>query len=76
MKDSGVGLAEDEIVRLFRKFERIKSPFLSDNIIIKDSGTGLGLYITKGIINAHGGKIWASSEGNNKGSSFSFTLPM
>ena len=75
VKDSGVGLAEDEIVRLFRKFERIKSPFLSDNIIIKDSGTGLGLYITKGIINAHGGKIWASSEGNNKGSSFSFTLP-
>ena len=43
---------------------------------IKDSGTGLGLYITKGIITAHQGKIWANSEGNNKGSTFSFTLPL
>ncbi|MCK4370719.1 MAG: PAS domain S-box protein, partial [Candidatus Lokiarchaeota archaeon] len=75
VKDNGVGLAEDEIGKLFKKFERIKQPILSNNIHIKDSGTGLGLYITKGIINAHGGKIWASSEGQNKGSSFSFTLP-
>ena len=76
VKDNGVGLAEDEITKLFKKFERIKQPILSDNIHIKDSGTGLGLYITKGIINAHGGKIWANSEGQNKGSSFSFTLPI
>ena len=76
VKDNGVGLAADEIGRLFKKFERIKQPILSNNIHIKDSGTGLGLYISKGIINAHGGEVWASSEGQNKGSSFSFTLPI
>ncbi|UCD02193.1 MAG: PAS domain S-box protein [Promethearchaeota archaeon] len=76
VKDNGIGLAEDEIQRLFKKFERIKPPILNEHINIKDSGTGLGLYITKGIINAHGGKIWAISEGENKGSTFSFTLPI
>jgi len=76
VKDNGVGLTKDNIGRLFKKFERIEPPILSENIHIKDSGTGLGLYITKGIINAHGGKIWADSEGQNKGSSFSFTLPI
>ena len=76
VKDNGIGLTKDEIDRLFKKFERIKQPFVSNNIIVKDSGTGLGLYITKGIINAHGGKIWANSEGENKGTTFSFTLPV
>ena len=76
VKDNGIGLSEEEITRLFKKFERIKSPILSKNINFKDSGTGLGLYITKGIINAHGGEIHAESEGENKGSTFSFTLPI
>ncbi|MFX0002812.1 MAG: PAS domain S-box protein [Candidatus Hermodarchaeota archaeon] len=76
IKDNGIGLVGDEFERLFKKFERIKPPIMNEHINIKDSGTGLGLYITKGIINAHGGKIWASSEGENKGSTFSFTLPI
>ncbi len=76
IKDNGIGLVGDEFERLFKKFERIKPPIINDHIKIKDSGTGLGLYITKGIITAHGGKIWASSEGENKGSTFSFTLPL
>ncbi|MFX0001266.1 MAG: PAS domain S-box protein [Candidatus Hodarchaeota archaeon] len=76
IKDNGIGLAQNEINRLFKKFERIKPPIINDHLHIKDSGTGLGLYITKGIISAHGGKIWASSEGINKGSSFSFTIPI
>ncbi|MFX1391695.1 MAG: PAS domain S-box protein [Promethearchaeota archaeon] len=75
VKDNGIGLDREEIDRLFRKFERIKAPIMNEHIHIKDSGTGLGLYITKGIITAHGGKIWASSEGENKGSIFTFTLP-
>ncbi|MFX0137629.1 MAG: sensor histidine kinase, partial [Candidatus Hodarchaeota archaeon] len=75
VKDNGIGLAKDEIKRLFKKFERIRPPILNEHINVKDSGTGLGLYITKGIINAHGGKIWARSEGQNKGSTFTFTLP-
>ncbi|UCC21069.1 MAG: PAS domain S-box protein [Promethearchaeota archaeon] len=76
IKDNGIGLIGNELTRLFKKFERIKPPIMNEHINIKDSGTGLGLYITKGIITAHGGKIWASSEGENKGSTFSFTLPI
>ncbi len=76
IKDNGIGLTEDDIKRLFKKFERIKSPLISKNINIKDSGTGLGLYITRGIITAHHGEIEAQSEGVNKGSTFSFTLPI
>jgi len=37
---------------------------------------GVGLYLSKEIINLHGGKIWAESEGINKGSTFSFLLPI
>jgi two-component system, OmpR family, sensor histidine kinase VicK len=42
-----------------------------------DKGTGLGLYICKGIIEAHGGKIWAeNNKGTDKGATFSFSLPV
>ena len=75
VKDSGIGLTQEELGRLFQKFERLRQPNHDDKITIKDSGTGLGLYITKGIVNLHGGKISATSEGIDKGSSFTFTLP-
>ena len=75
MKDNGIGLAEEELGKLFKKFERLHQVNRNENITIKDSGTGLGLYITKGIVDAHGGKISATSEGEDKGSSFIFTLP-
>ncbi len=75
VKDNGIGLAKDELLRLFIKFERIRQPILNENLNIKDSGTGLGLYITKGIVIAHNGEIRASSEGFNKGTTFEFTLP-
>ncbi len=70
IKDNGIGLTKDELGRLFKKFERIKDPIGS-----KDTGTGLGLYISKGIVEAHGGEIWAKSEGLNEGTTFSFSLP-
>ncbi|MBD3195208.1 MAG: sensor histidine kinase, partial [Candidatus Lokiarchaeota archaeon] len=73
ISDNGLGLTADELARLFKKFETIKSP-IRDKINI--SGTGLGLYISKGIIKAHGGKIWAHSDGLNKGTTFYFTLPI
>ncbi len=76
VKDNGVGLTQDEIGRLFKKFERIKPTLSNKNINIKDSGTGLGLYITKGIITTHGGSIWAESKGPNKGTSFIFSIPI
>jgi PAS domain S-box-containing protein len=76
VKDNGIGLNEEELGRLFKKFERIKQPVHNENINIKDSGTGLGLYITKAIIDEHGGEIHANSAGSNKGTTFTFTLPI
>ncbi|MFX0042275.1 MAG: PAS domain S-box protein [Candidatus Hodarchaeota archaeon] len=70
IKDNGIGLTRDQIGRLFKKFERIKQPIGS-----KDTGTGLGLYISKGIVDAHGGEIWAKSKGLNEGTTFIFSLP-
>jgi len=75
VRDNGIGLNKEELGRLFKKFERIKQPVSNEHIAIKDSGTGLGLYITKGIINEHGGEIYADSKGPNKGTTFTFTLP-
>ena len=76
VKDNGIGLTEEELGKLFKKFERIKQPDPIESINIKDGGTGLGLYITKGIVNAHGGEIHADSDGPNKGTTFTFTLPI
>ncbi|MHA2283874.1 MAG: PAS domain S-box protein [Promethearchaeota archaeon] len=76
VKDNGIGLAENELSRLFIKFERIQHPNLNENLNIKDSGTGLGLYITKSIINLHNGEIQVISKGVNKGTTFEFTLPI
>jgi len=70
IKDTGVGIPLDQQERVFGKF------FRAANVIrIETEGSGLGLYITKNIIEAHGGKIWFKSE-ENKGSTFFFTLPV
>ena len=61
--DSGKGIDSDFMTRLFTKFST-KS----------ETGTGLGLFICKSIIEAHGGKIWANNNSGGKGSTFSFTL--
>ncbi len=66
--DEGVGIPSEHLPGLFEKFYRI-------NIVGEDDGgTGLGLFVTKTIIEAHGGTIWVESE-VGKGSRFSFTLP-
>lgn len=68
--DTGIGIPKEEIPKLFTKF------FRASNVLkYETEGTGLGLYITKNIIEAHGGKIWAESI-ENRGSTFYFTLPM
>ena len=63
--DRGKGIDVEILPRLFTKFAT-KS----------NQGTGLGLYIAKNIIEAHGGQIWAQDNANGKGATFSFSLPL
>jgi len=70
IKDSGIGVPEDQQKRLFMKFFRG-----ANAIRIETEGSGLGLFIAKNIIEAHGGKIGFESE-ENKGSTFYFDLPI
>ena len=65
IKDTGNGIDREILPRLFTKFAS-KS----------DKGTGLGLYLSKGIIEAHGGRIWAENNTEGKGATFRFTLPL
>ena len=65
IKDSGTGIDAEILPRLFEKFAT-KS----------EEGTGLGLYISKSIVEAHGGKIWAENNSDGRGATFYFTLPI
>lgn len=69
--DSGEGIDKHDLPKLFSKFEQLGRGKTGDKV-----GTGLGLVVSKGIIEAHGGKIWAFSEGLSKGSTFTFTIPL
>jgi len=69
--DTGVGLAKEDIGDLFNKFVRARGANK-----INTSGTGLGLYVAKQMIEAHKGKIWVESEGKGKGSKFIFEVPV
>ena len=65
VKDSGSGINPDITPRLFSKFATGS-----------EKGTGLGLYISKKIVEAHGGKIWAENNKDGQGATFVFTIPM
>ena len=65
VKDTGSGIDPKILPKLFMKF-----------VTTSPIGTGLGLYISKNIIEAHGGKIWATNNFDRIGSSFTFTLPI
>ena len=69
--DEGTGISAENLPRLFSKFSRIEVEGRPEI-----SGHGLGLAICRGIIEAHGGRIWASSEGAGRGTRFTFTLPV
>jgi PAS domain S-box-containing protein len=73
IQDSGIGLTENEKSKIFTQFGKIERYGQGFDVI--SEGSGLGLYISKKIIELHGGKIWVESEGRNKGSTFYFTLP-
>ena len=65
VKDTGSGIDPEIMSRLFTKFTT-KS----------QTGTGLGLFISKSIIEAHGGRIWAENNKDGKGATFTFRLPL
>jgi signal transduction histidine kinase len=67
--DQGLGIPAEDLPQLFERFYRVA-------VTRGLEGSGLGLYICQGIMSAHGGRIWASSEGAGRGSTFSFTLPL
>jgi signal transduction histidine kinase len=69
--DRGMGLPSEELPRLFARFHRTPGALASGL-----PGTGLGLYICRGIVAAHGGRIWAESPGVGEGATFRFTLPV
>jgi two-component system phosphate regulon sensor histidine kinase PhoR len=70
VKDSGQGIPESALPHLFTKFFRVSGVLEQGS-----KGTGLGLYISKAIVNMHGGDIWVESE-LSKGSKFSFSVPI
>ena len=70
IRDTGIGIPKDQQKRVFTKFFRAPNAMRMET-----EGSGLGLFITKNIIEAHGGEIWFESE-EGKGTTFYFTLPM
>lgn len=69
--DTGIGIPTDQLSRIFERFYRVdKSRARSTG------GNGIGLTITKHLVLAHGGTIWAESDGTDRGATFTFTLPV
>lgn len=65
ISDSGQGIDPEVMCKLFEKF-----------VSKSEKGTGLGLFISKNIVEAHGGKIWGENNKDGKGATFTFTLPL
>jgi PAS domain S-box-containing protein len=68
--DSGIGIREENLEKIFQPFVQVDS-----STSRKYQGTGLGLSLTRSLVQLHGGRIWAESEGENQGSAFHFVLP-
>lgn len=71
VSDTGAGISPENISKLFQKFNMLPESYANNK---SASGSGLGLYISRSIVELHRGKIWASSEGMGKGAQFIFTL--
>ncbi|MHB8634707.1 MAG: ATP-binding response regulator [Thermoplasmatota archaeon] len=68
--DTGIGLRPDQIGRLFQPFSQVLDESQPVGV-----GTGLGLFVSRGIIELHGGRLWCESPGAGRGSTFAFVLP-
>jgi signal transduction histidine kinase len=70
VSDTGIGIKPEDQERIFREFEQVDS-----SCARAQPGTGLGLALTRRLVELHGGRIWVESEGDGKGSTFTFVLP-
>lgn len=69
IRDNGIGIAPDELRRIFRRFYRIQGT-------LRAKGTGLGLYIVQSVAKKHGGRVFGESDGKGRGSTFTIELPL
>jgi histidine kinase len=69
VQDHGIGIPTDKLQKVFEEFYQIEPPHTRHY-----GGLGIGLTIAKGLIESQGGRIWAESAGEGKGSTFSVTL--
>ncbi|HEX8722008.1 MAG TPA: HAMP domain-containing sensor histidine kinase [Pyrinomonadaceae bacterium] len=70
VRDSGIGIHRNQLKRVFRRFYRVPGHFMA-----RFKGTGLGLFIVRSIVERHGGRVYAESEGLGRGSTFTIRLP-
>jgi signal transduction histidine kinase len=71
IKDNGVGIPKDQLERIFERFVQVE-----DHMTRTNGGLGIGLSIAQALVEAHGGRIWATSQGINQGSTFTIALPI
>jgi len=71
--DNGVGIAKDDLARLFKKFSRLDNSYVAAS---SAGGTGLGLFICRSLVELMSGQISVKSEGVDRGTTFTFTLPI
>lgn len=71
VRDTGIGLKPEDTKRIFVAFEQVETSSTR-----KYSGTGLGLYLARQMVALHGGRLWAESTGEGRGSTFHFILPV
>lgn len=73
VSDNGVGMSKEDLSKLFSKFGRLDNSYTA---AATSGGTGLGLYISKKLVELMHGKIWAGSAGSNKGATFTVSMPV
>ncbi len=73
VRDTGMGVKPEDMEKLFKKFNMLGGSYLTKQA---GQGSGLGLYLSKNLIELHRGRIWVESEGEGKGATFLFTLPI